>query len=63
MVAFIHALILALVFEGVMFSLFPGVMRKAMLEAASHSDQGLRAMGGMALALALFIFFAMRLFN
>lgn len=63
MLAFFHALILALVFEGVCFGLFPGLMRNAMLQAAAYSDQGLRALGGMALAAALFIAFALRLFN
>lgn len=63
MLTFVHALVLALVFEGICFALFPGQMRRAMLEAARLPDQSLRALGGMALAAAAFMAFALRLFT
>lgn len=59
---FIQALVLAMVFEGVTFALFPKAARTAMLQAASMSDQGLRSMGGAILALALLFLFLWRLF-
>lgn len=63
MLTFFHALVLALVFEGICFALFPGQMRRAMLEAAKLPDQGLRSLGGMALATAVFTAFALRYFG
>lgn len=62
MLLFIKALILALALEGFCFALFPELMRKAMLEAASLSPAQLRALGGMALAGAAFCAFALKLF-
>lgn len=47
--------------EGAFFALFPGHVRKTMQEAASLDDQGLRALGGMALAAAIFFLLLYRL--
>lgn len=63
MLTFLQALALALVMEGICFALFPGTMRRAMLEASGLPDQSLRALGGLALVAALFIAFGLRLLS
>lgn len=59
----IQAVVLGLCLEGVFFALFPRLARKSMLQAASLDDQGLRSLGGMALALAVFLLFLLRLWR
>lgn len=61
MQTFIQALALALVFEGIAFAVFPETMRKALLEAAALPGQALRALGGAALALAIFLILALNM--
>lgn len=55
-----HAIILGLCLDGVFFALFPKLARKAMTETARLDDQGLRSLGGMSLALAIFLLFLLR---
>ena len=48
-----HAMILLLVIEGVCFALFPGLMRRTMLEMVMQPDSSLRGAGIAALVTAI----------
>lgn len=52
---FLTALGLALAIEGVLYSAFPGPMRRALVSVSGMPDQSLRLGGLIALAIGVFV--------
>lgn len=57
---FLTALGLALAIEGILYSAFPGPMRRALASVSGMSDQSLRMGGLLALAVGVFVVWLVR---
>lgn len=63
MLTFLQALILMLVLEGTGLVIFPGSMRRVLIEIALLPSRELRCLGALALTAALLLMFGLRLFS